>query len=194
MTLWRPTGPQELALTVFCEDAESEYLITSLITAGAPTGVKRLRLVQVVPASTVQTLGGLIAQERMPDRSIGVLDADQQASPGCLLLPGEGSPERTAFQALTEAAWGNVAERLAVRHGDVLDAVEDTMRLEDAHTWPARLAERLGPGVRATRVWEAVADVWVRDVLEPSGRDAFVAEVVAALPDAAVTATSESSD
>ena len=68
------------------------------------------------------------------------------------------------------------------------------MRLEDAHTWPARLAERLGPGVRATRVWEAVADVWVRDVLEPSGRDAFVAEVVAALPDAAVTATSESSD
>ncbi len=174
-------------LTIYCEDAESEYLVEALINATDPDAYKRVRVVRVGPAGTVRALGQLIADERLPDRAMAVLDADQSPAAGCVVLPGTGSPEQTAFSALSDESWALVAERLAVRPGDLLDAVDDSLRLGDPHTWAGRVAQRLHPGMRTSRVWESVADVWVQAVLDAALREQFVTQLLAALPAAAAS-------
>jgi hypothetical protein len=169
-------------MTVYCEDTASEYVIDTLVNIEQPLERRRIRIVTVGPASTVRTLGGLVNEARLPDKAIAVLDGDQPAAPGCLRLPGNESPERTAFASLTVLTWRNVATRLAVRTGDLLDAAEDAQLLDEPHTWAARIAARLNPGIRPSKVWEAVVDVWARDVLDADQRKLFVTQLLAELP------------
>lgn len=177
-------------LTIYCEDAESQYVIEAIVTHIDASILRRVRIVQVGPAGTVRTLGQLTAEGRLPTQGIGVLDADQSPAPGCFVMPGSGSPERSAFTGLTDDQWGSVAERLGVRHGDLLDAVEDAKLLENPHTWAARTAERLHAGMRARKVWEAVADVWVTDALDQADASVFALQIAGHL--SPVTPTGDS--
>ncbi len=53
--------------------------------------------------------------------------------------------------------------------------------MTDAHSG-RRTAERLHPGMRASKAWEAVADVWVRDALPEPERTQFVEALQARRP------------
>ncbi len=169
-------------LTLYCEDVQSLYIIERILGTRSPGLLSRVQVVHVGPAGTVRTLGGLIASGRLPGRAVAVLDADQAPAPGCLVLPGTASPEREAFASMTDDTWAKVAERLAVRLGDLLDAVEDAVRLDDPHTWSSRVAERLHASMRPSRVWESVADVWIQYVLSDAEKDRFLAGVSSLIP------------
>ncbi|MFS8103470.1 AAA family ATPase [Lentzea alba] len=169
-------------LVVYCEDAQSKSLVQLLVAIEDTDGSfgKRLDVVAVGPASTVQTLGEVADKGGLPGKAVGVLDGDQEFSPGCLVLPGGDAPERVVFNGLTEEQWGKVAQRLAVREGDLLDAVDDAKRLENSHTWPRRTAEALGARFRASRVWDDAAAVWAEE-LDADVRSEFVNALTAYL-------------
>jgi predicted ATPase len=170
-------------LVLYCEDQRAVPVVEGLIRATDPSLIPRVKIVAVGPASTVKMLGALIDSERLPEQGVGVLDADQEASPGCVRLPGlAAAPEVAVFGGLSDEHYTAVAERLGVRAGDLMDAVEDAQRLPNHHTWPGRTAERLGGTIRTTRVWEAFVDVWVRDVLDPEERATFVHEIASQIP------------
>lgn len=169
-------------LDVFCEDAESAYLVESLVLYVNPEAIPRIRVTPVGPASTVQAVGEVAAKGRFRTASIGVLDADQSETPGCVVIPGRGAPEVAVFRSLNEAQWQIVAERLGVRPGDLLDAAEDALRLPNHHSWAQGIARNLSISMRASRVWEAAVDVWIRDVLTGTERTGFVDALLKDLP------------
>ncbi len=161
-------------LVLFCEDDYAGTLIDALINQEDPDLGRRVEILAVGAASTVTTLGPLAAAGRLPGVSLGVLDADQRAQDGCVVLPGSQAPEKEVFDALDEAAWETVARRLDVRAGELLQAVDDARQIDNHHAWTRRVAEHLGPRVRTDRVWEAIAAVWAKDAVDPQERASFV--------------------
>ncbi|GLW52521.1 ATP-dependent nuclease [Kitasatospora phosalacinea] len=161
-------------LTVYCEDVEAAVLTDALISHEIPEIRRRISITPVGPAATVRTLGELAAKNKLPGISIAVLDGDQSPGSGCAVLPGGEAPEKVIFRDATDEYWDLVAQRMGVRVGDLLDAVEDAVRIENHHAWTRRVAESLGPRVRASRVWEDFASVWAQTVVSSEERKDFV--------------------
>ncbi|WP_260618070.1 ATP-dependent endonuclease [Streptomyces sp. WAC07149] len=170
-------------LTLYCEDKEAAVMVDALISNELPDLRRRISITPVGPASTVKTLGSLASEEKLPGKSLGVLDADQEPTTGCITLPGISSPEREVLENSSDDYWDLVAQRLGVRTGDLLDAVEDARRLENHHAWARRIAENLGPRVRTDRVWEDAASVWAQKVVDSQVRADFVKYILGRLED-----------
>lgn len=170
-------------LIVYCEDDKAEYLIQRFIAFTDPDSLSRLTAIIAGPASSVKTLGLMAKQGRLPGLVIGVLDGDQAASPGCVLIPGRAAPERAVYEGLTVDGWRIVAERLGVREGDLADGWEHARRIpQKHHVWTERIAEKLPAHIRKSRIWESACDVWIEDMLDEQIRKDFVDELLAALP------------
>ncbi|WAJ44605.1 AAA family ATPase [Mycobacterium sp. Aquia_216] len=154
-------------LDIYCEDQESEYLIERILALGAadPNLLRRLRITAVGPASTVISLSTIASADKLPRPSICVVDGDQPEGDGYMVLPGEKAPERELLGALTDLQWAVVAERLGRPAGEVLDAKDSAMQIGNHHAWIGEMARLMGGTMRKSKVWEAIADVWVRDVL-----------------------------
>ncbi|WEB40950.1 AAA family ATPase [Streptomyces yunnanensis] len=170
-------------LTLYCEDREAAVMIDALLSIERPEIRRRISVTPVGPASTVKTLGHLSYDDKLPGKSIGVLDGDQNPAAGCVKMPGNSAPEREVFENSDEDYWDVVAQRLGVRTGDLLDAVEDARRLENHHAWSRRIAENLGPRVRADRVWEDAASVWAQQVVNSADRTRFAECILSRLGD-----------
>lgn len=170
-------------LTLYCEDERAAGLVEGILRRTSPEDLERLQVLPVGPAGTVRVMGDLSARAKFREPGLGVLDGDQGAAPGCINLPGLAlPPERAVIESMNEENLVSVAERLGERPGDLMDAHEDAIRLDDHHAWPRRVAERLSGTTRATRVWEAYADVWIRDILLDEEVSRFADRVNAHLP------------
>lgn len=170
-------------LIVYCEDDEAAYLIHRFLAFTDVDSLSRLMVITAGPASSVKTLGLMAEQGRLPGLVVGVLDGDQAASPGCVLLPGGNPPEKAVYRGLTSDGWRIVAERLGVRLGDLLDGWEHAQRISEVHhVWTTRIAEKLPAHIRKSRIWESACDVWIEDMLDERVRKTFVAEILTALP------------
>lgn len=156
-------------LDVYCEDENSAYLIERVIANGMPDLLERVKITPVGPANTVMALGGIAAEGKLPRPAICVVDAEQPPGANYVRLPGNEPPEVEAFGSFTEEHWVSVAERLGRSAGEVLDAKDRAMQIENHHAWCGEVARQAGGTMRPSKVWEAVADVWSRDVV---GEDA----------------------
>lgn len=152
-------------LDVYCEDQEAVYLIERILALGAPEALSRVKITPVGPASAVIALAPLAWENKLSRKAICVVDADQQARHDYMQLPGSQAPEREIFDSLTEDNWVAIAERLGRPSGDVLDAKERATLIENHHAWAGEMARAMGGTMRTSKVWEAIADVWVIDVL-----------------------------
>lgn len=174
---------QHPELFAYCEDDRAVPIIEGIVRLSDQTLIRRIKVVTVGPAATVRALGKLSALRNLPELGIGVLDADQEPAPGCIRLPGKSAPpEVNVFNDMTDSHIEVVAERLGIRAGDLLDAADDARRLPDHHTWPQRIAERLGGTMRTSKVWDSFVDVWIRDVLSRQERAAFIDQLANQIP------------
>ncbi|MEV7963230.1 ATP-dependent nuclease [Oerskovia paurometabola] len=153
-------------LDIYCEDDASAYVIERLVAIGASELLPRVRITAVGPASTVIALGRVAVAGKLPRRGVCILDADQSAGDSHFLLPGVSSPERDVFAGLDESHWAIVAERLGRPAGELLDAKDAALQVDNHHAWCGEIARRLGGTVRPSKVWESLVDVWVKDVLD----------------------------
>lgn len=170
-------------IDIYCEDRESEYLIERILALGSsdPNLLGRVRTVPVGPANTVIALSTIASANKLPRRSICVVDGEQPEGAGYLVLPGEKAPERELLGALTDAGWTAVAERLGRPAGEVLDAKDAAMQIGNHHAWVGEMARLMGGTMRKSKVWEAIADVWVRDVLGEQKAIKWCEPILAAL-------------
>ncbi|MFB0833413.1 ATP-dependent nuclease [Arthrobacter halodurans] len=170
-------------LDIYCEDESAVYLIERILAAGAQETLKRIRLVSVGPANTVIALASIASAGKLPRAALCVVDADQKQSSDYLRLPGTEAPEKEVYFALTDDHWAAVGERLGRSGGEVLDAKDRAMAIENHHAWNGEIARLIGGTLRPSRVWEAIADVWVRDVLGTAEAELWSEPIVAALRD-----------
>ncbi|WP_236830116.1 AAA family ATPase [Blastococcus sp. KM273128] len=168
-------------LTVYCEDEADAVATERILGEVAASIVPRVHIVAAGPANVVQSLGELAMKGVLPGRGVGVLDGDQEAAPGCVVLPGGAAPERVIFEGQTTESIDDAAARLGVRAGDLAEALDDARRLPQHHTWPRRTAAALGPRHRADRVWDALVAAWVGTVASSEELTGFADGINAAL-------------
>jgi hypothetical protein len=165
-------------LTVYSEDQSAAYLARAII-AGTDDLVQRVQFVAAGPANLVRLLGVLAAEDKMPTKSVGLLDGDQGAAKGCLVLPGGSeSPERVVFGAIASSArWGDLGARIGIPAASIQEKVLDAMNLQDAHRWTRHISDSLNGLLTANRVWEEAVDFYVAEILDASEKEAFVSSV-----------------
>ncbi|WP_236967670.1 ATP-dependent nuclease [Microbacterium aurantiacum] len=169
-------------LDIYCEDDEAVYLIERILALGAPEALKRARITSVGPASTVIALSTVASKAKLPRASLCIVDGEQPSGATYLRLPGEERPERVVFQSLDDSHWQAVAERLGQPVGELLDAKDAALQIENHHAWAGEIARRIGGTMRPSKVWEAIADVWTRDVFGQEAAKEWSEPVLAALP------------
>ncbi|WP_157797296.1 AAA family ATPase [Microbacterium algeriense] len=152
-------------LDIYCEDDVAVYLIERILALGAPETLARVRITPVGAASAVQALSDVASRGKLPRPALCVVDADIASGSTYLQLPGSRAPEKEAMEDLTDTHWTAVAERVGRPAGEVLDAKDAALLIPNHHAWCGEIATRLGGTMRPSKIWEAVADVWVRDVL-----------------------------
>lgn len=86
------------------------------------------------------------------------LDGDQEASVGCILLPGQEAPERVVFQTLQHQRWRNVWSRIGRDIASVSDACERAMTQPNHHDWVVAAANELLCG--GDILWQAMCAEW----------------------------------
>ena len=167
---------------VFVEDRLAEVLVREIIARHSDGAniISRVRISPVGPANVVTVMGKLASENKLPNRGIGVLDGDQDATVGCALLPGGDAPERVVFLGLRDKNWGQLHERFGIGAGDLHTYLEDTILNPDFHRWPALVGDRILKS--GTSVWETVATEWCRNCLLDGDRDALVNAVKNVLP------------
>lgn len=169
-------------LNIFVEDRQAEILVREIL-AGSPAGqeiLPRLEILPVGPANVVQMMGQLSAENKLPYKSVAIVDADEDATGGCLKLPGAAAPERVVFGDLRAKAWPSLHERFGVGAGNLMAYLEDAMLEPDHHLWPEKVGDRILKS--KTSVWETLASEWVKSCLSVADRDAFTVSVRDQLP------------
>jgi energy-coupling factor transporter ATP-binding protein EcfA2 len=168
-------------LSLFVEDRPSQVLVREIL-ASATSGSDVLPRVQICPVGScniVATLGKLASTGKLPYPGLGVVDADQQPTDGCIALPGHAAPERVVFGNLHEQNWPNLPQRFGIGAGALFQYLEDAMLEPDHHQWTALVGDNVR--MSATRVWDILATEWCRSCLPSEERDAFVQAVIEVL-------------
>ena len=172
---------QHADLDIYCEDDESATLIDCLIALGEPAIRKRVRITPAGPAHVVAAVGQLASSRKLRKPGLGVVDGDTQATTGCVALPGTAPPERQVILGLDDEAWKEVASRLGVTVGELLDAKDDAILVPDHHAWTRSIARTLGGLTRPSEVWLAMAQVWSNKIVGPAAAKDWCQPIEAAI-------------
>ena len=148
---------------LYVEDGHAQAMLTEILAAHAPGLVARSRLIPYGAASVGRSLGEMVASEKFPTPSCVFLDGDQGAAVGCFNLPGEDAPERVVFEALADANWLGLSNRIGRPYPDVGDACASAMTLGDHHEWIRAAAMKLVLG--GDILWQAMCAEWATKVL-----------------------------
>lgn len=121
-------------------------------------------------------MGELSAENKLPHKSVSILDGDMEDAAGCLKLPGNDAPERVVFRDLRDLRWPNLDARFGIGAGTLFEFLEDAMRNDNHHQWPVLVGDRIRKG--ASSVWEIMATEWARNCLSDADRIQIVESLV----------------
>jgi hypothetical protein len=125
----------------------------------------RLQVVPYGAANVGRTLGLMNFQQRFPRPTLVFLDGDQEAAPGCLILPGEDAPERFIFEELNAINWPDIAQNIGRSHSELVDHCQMVMTLQDHHDWVKHVADGIIYG--GVDLWRAICRSWVKNCYLP---------------------------
>lgn len=159
---------------IFVEDREARIMLREiLVTHPRATEIlPRLSIQEAGAANVIQTLGQLAASDRLPYKSLGVLDGDQPDSQGCIKLPGDRAPEMLVFEQLRAENWPNLPARFGIGAGSLFDYLQDAMRDPDHHKWAELVGDRILRS--ATSVWEILANEWCKRCLTDQDKNRII--------------------
>ncbi|MFZ1983979.1 MAG: hypothetical protein WAU91_06165, partial [Desulfatitalea sp.] len=125
--------------------------------------LSRVDIVPVGPANVVQIMGSLAHNQRLPYKSIAVVDGDHDATVGCIALPGDAAPERLIYNNLKSVGWPDLPTRFGVGAGTLLTVLEDTILEPDHHKWNTMVGDRIVKS--SASVWEILCNQWCKSCL-----------------------------
>ncbi|AGY57510.1 ATP-dependent nuclease [Gloeobacter kilaueensis] len=160
-------------MLVFVEDREAQILLREIL-ASDPQGIEllnRLAFVPVGPANVVSIMGDLSESNRLPYKSVAVLDGDQ-TNPNCMSLPGSDSPERVVFSDLKSKGWPCLPSRLGIGAGTLLTQIEEVMLEPQPHKWTTMIGDRVHKS--SISVWEIMANQWCQSCLKTEDKNVLV--------------------
>lgn len=169
-------------LHIFTEDRESEIWLREIIsTLDDCSGVlSRISIRGVGPANAVQILGQLSHENKLPYKSLAVVDGDKDEGLGCIKLPGSESPEEVIFKDLKALNWPNLPERFGIGAGTLYNYFEDAILDPYPHNWPNIVGDKVRKS--ATSVWEILTKEWCVNCLDPMVKERITQKIIDELP------------
>lgn len=155
---------------LYVEDNAAKVWLSEMLAAHGRDAFPRCSIVPYGTANVGHALGQMAAQNRFPRPTCVFLDGDNDAAPGCFVLPGEDAPERVVFEDLRGAAWGEVWARIGRDIATVSDACSAAMLLGDHHDWVRVAANQLRCG--GDILWQAMCAEWAK------GRRTSIAPII----------------
>lgn len=146
-------------LDIYVEDERARIMVQEIIQAKSREHLLRIDVLPYGSASVGKSLGVMRAQGRFKNRTIVVLDGDQDPAQGCLLLPGDDAPEIVVFEALSKIGWPDVAIRIERSHSELVDAAAIAMTMDDHHDWVRYVADRIVIG--GNELWRAMCRSYI---------------------------------
>ena len=164
-------------LHIFTEDRNSVIMLREIIYRfeGCDELLPRIQITPIGGDSIIKTIGLLGMENKLPFKSLAVLDGDMNDSPGCIKLPGGLCPEKVVFLDLKEKQWENLSERFGIGAGTLHTILNDAIISEEFHLWPNCVGDHIHMG--GISVWEILVKEWCRSVLTDEQRDAICREI-----------------
>ncbi len=153
---------------VYVEDITAKIWLREILASHPEGGdlLPRIKINPVGPANVVTLMGKLAHDQKLPHRSLAILDGDADSSEGCMLLPGKSAPEKVVFQDLRDAGWPQLDARFGIGAGTLLGYLEDAMLTPDHHQWPKLVGDRVIKSAQS--VWEVLTTEWCRSCMTDS--------------------------
>jgi predicted ATPase len=141
---------------LFVEDEGAKMLLNEVLSAHCRDIFPRCQIIPYGAANLGMALGQMVVNNRFPRPTVVFLDGDNDAAPGCSILPGGDAPERVVFNALRrrQPAWGDLWARIGRDLASTADACERAMLLGDHHDWVNYAANQLQVG--GMTLWQAM--------------------------------------
>lgn len=172
---------QHVQVDVYVEDVEAKIFVEEVLAQHRPMLSPTTLVSPCGPASVGRALGQMIHAQRFSKPTVVLLDADQDPSEGCNILPGEGEPpERFVFQALCDANFGQLPEMLKRDYAVVSAAIISAMAIDDHHNWLAHAANQLR--IPAEVIWRAMTAEWAATVATEEQLSSVLEPIEAAHP------------
>lgn len=171
-------------LHVYLEDVEAISIFWAIIKNRRPDCYsdycKKIKTIAVGSYSIVNTLDSLGKTNKLPMRSLSIIDGDKKADhPNCLALPGNAAPERKVMFDLKETNWNGLVERFGIGAGTLYSVLDDAVLLPDHHEWTTYIGDRIMQS--KDTVWNILSEIWVKNCLDPEDAIAFMQSVDDAL-------------
>lgn len=149
-------------LDIYVEDEVAKILLEEIIAMQELSLLKRVQIIPYGSAQVGKALGQMEAQQRFPRPTLVYLDADQDASEGCLILPGNDAPERQIYSDLNDVGWPDVANFVSRSHAEFVDAAQKATTSPNHHEWNRLVADKIVCG--GNELWRAMCRSWVKNV------------------------------
>jgi predicted ATPase len=146
---------------LYVEDNAAKVFLNEILTKHAKEVFVRCAVTPYGAANLGMALGQMVQANRFRAPTCVFLDGDNDAAPGCIILPGGDAPERVVFNGLRARRWGNLWSRIGRDIGVVSDACEAAMLLGDHHDWVNFAANRLMLGSES--LWQAMCSEWASE-------------------------------
>ncbi|RYZ85277.1 MAG: ATP-binding cassette domain-containing protein [Proteobacteria bacterium] len=161
---------------IFVEDDAAASLVEEVLAAKLRERFPTILVTPCGPASVAKMLGQMKVADRFSRPTAIFLDADQDESAGCSLLPGAGDPpEKLIFKAAIDKNFSDLPEMLKRDYSEVSGAIHKAVTLPDHHQWVKSVSNDIRVPEKA--VWQAMVSDWVSNTMTEEEATLIVAPV-----------------
>lgn len=164
---------------VYVEDDRAKVLVEEVLAVRRPAFLSEISVAACGPASVGKSLGQMVASGRFTRPTVVFLDGDQDAAPGCLLLPGEGAPEKLIFPLVIGNNYYDLPDRLGRPYADVSAAVNLAVTVDDHHEWLDCVANAIK--VPSETIWQTMVSEWALKSMTDAEANSIIDPIEAAL-------------
>lgn len=164
---------------VHLEDDEAIIFFWEILkkdTARYDEYTKKISAKAVGSCSVVGTLNELAMQNKLPYKSISIVDGDKrEAYPRCISLPGTKAPERMIFEDLKALNWNRLDERFGIGAGTLFQYLDDATLLPDHHEWTTYVGNKIKRS--KSSVWSIMVEEWCKQCLDSGAEEQFITNI-----------------
>lgn len=138
---------------------------------------KKISAKAVGSCSVVGTLNKLAMQNKLPYKSISIVDGDKREEyPRCISLPGTKAPERMIFEDLKALNWNRLDDRFGIGAGTLFQYLDDATLLPDHHEWTTYVGNKIKRS--KSSVWSIMVEEWCKQCLDSATEEQFITNII----------------
>ena len=138
--------------------------------------LKKIATRAVGGCNVVSTLSNLAKENKLPYRSISIVDGDKRNEhPNCLSLPGDEAPEKMVFKDLKKLEWRKLDERFGIGAGALFQYLDDAMLLPNHHHWTTYVGDKIKKS--KSTVWNIMVEEWCKQCLPREAAQKFISSI-----------------